>query len=53
MLSHELLQPRYDELGCGLSFGHIFQLEVVPQPDGKTREQRYDLSKCYCCLGNF
>ena len=50
---HELFQPRYDELGCGLSFGHIFQLEVVPQPDGKTREQRHDDPSAYQGLGNF
>ena len=50
---HELLQPRYDELGCGLSFGHIFQLEVVPQPDGKTREQRHDDPSGYQGLEQF
>ena len=44
---HELVQPGHDELGCGLSFGHIFQLEAVPQPDGQTREQRHDDPSAY------
>ena len=38
---HELVQPGHDELRGRLPFGHVFQLEAMPQPDGQTRKQRH------------
>ena len=49
---HELIQPLHDELRCGLPLGDILQLEVAPQPERQSGEDRHDDPGADQCLGD-